>query len=604
MPVFVKQKIQLILTLFSRYRFNFLFFVLVGGVLFFNFWWFFMLVERPLSTDYMPAVIFNVSTAFFLSLVCFIPRVNKGLVLIFSGIMTAYLVSNVLYFRTYYTIMPIDSFTMVENLNGLKNSVLSSFRLGDSLFGVSYLVLLISYFFYFKRRIISESLSFRLKLAATVFAVIAVIIGQQLYEKRNDVSNLLSKENDFRYDLIEGTSSYGFVSCWIWQTIDYFDSRQSMTEAEGRTVEMWLGVHRQQVFFRPDHQSLGSKNVILLMVESLESFPINKKIDGLEITPNLNGLVAQDSCFYANHIVPQVKDGRSSDAQLIVNAGLLPVSAGATCFRYPHNEFFTLAKALREKGYSATTLLGGNASFWNQGVFNKSLGYEQLMSIDQFNYDETYEFGLTDSSFLAQSVNHLKTLPKPFFAQLITLSSHAPFTLIDNRIYLHAPKDCPHYLADYLNAVFYVDQCIGRFVADLEKAGLYNQTILIITGDHDAFNHKAYLTSRVGRELLEPRSYNPLIVLNASAKETYSDVMGQIDIYPTLLDVLHCEAYKWKGLGHSVLGKQKPGFAIDAKLNVVSYLSSVPDSVFQHATDAWSVSDLIIRKNYFKTGKP
>ncbi|MFZ4456239.1 MAG: LTA synthase family protein [Bacteroidales bacterium] len=590
--------IRKLVDLLQKYRFNLLLYVLFVAVLIFDFLWFFEIVERPLSWEYPPAIIFNVSTAFLLSLIYFVPRRYKGLIFIYLGLITTYLVGNALYFRTYYTIIPIDSFTMVENLNGLKESIFSSFRWADSAFLLSFLSLIATYYLFLKVRMVAERGQLRLKTTAVIFFLISLVIGNQLYQKRNDVSNLLSQENDFRYDLIEGASSYGFVSCWIWQSIDFFSAGKSISTAEQHQIESWLANHAEMEKIDPMKADL-KRNVILLVVESLESFPIEKKINGIEITPNLNQLLSGDSCFFADHVVPQVKDGRSSDAQLIINSGLLPLSSGATCFRNPHNRYFTLAKALQSKGYSTTTLLGGNASFWNQGVFNKSLGYDKLISIDQFRYDETYEFGLTDSSFFAQSIEQLSALPKPFFAQMITLSSHAPFTLIDGRIYLQTPKECPKYIADYLNAIHYVDICIGRFISDLKKAGLFHQTTIVITGDHDAFSHKPYLRNSCCKTLFGAQSYNPLIVLNASAKGRYTAAMGQIDIYPTLLHLLGASDYAWHGLGFSIFDERKSGFAIDAKMNVVSDLKSVPDSIFQQALDAWQVSDLIIRKNYF-----
>ena len=88
-------------------------------------------------------------------------------------------------------------------------------------------------------------------------------------------------------------------------------------------------------------------------------------------------------------------------------------------------------------------MLGGNASFWNQGVLTKQLGYDDLIAVDQYNCDEYYEMGLTDSTFLAQSVEKLNAFRQPFMAQLITLSSHDPYKLPDDRIYLKVPAGCP-----------------------------------------------------------------------------------------------------------------------------------------------------------------
>ena len=65
------------------------------------------------------------------------------------------------------------------------------------------------------------------------------------------------------------------------------------------------------------------KNLIYIQVESLENFVIGQKINGKEITPNLNKLV-QSSLYFPNTF-EQVNEGTSSDADLMVNTSMLPL---------------------------------------------------------------------------------------------------------------------------------------------------------------------------------------------------------------------------------------------------------------------------------------
>lgn len=593
-------KISKLATTFIRgcikYYLNIIFYLVVVGVLFYSFWHFFEVVDRPLSFDYMPAVNFNFGTALLLSMLYFVRRHKKGFVFALLAILSIYLVSNALYYRTYYTILPIDSYKMVGNLNGLKDSIMTSFRWTDVYFVLPLLGLYIVYLLLIKKRVVVESKRFRNVGLITVAVVSTIIIGSEFYKARNNPYGLFSSENEFRYDAIEGTSTYGFVACWGWQVSEIFSESQKITPNEVAKIENWLAQHPTDTTTLFENKR---QNVILMIVESLESFPIGKKIDHQVITPNLNRLVREKGRIYADRVVPQVKGGRSSDAQLLINTGLLPLRAGAACFRNTNNEYKTLAEALHQKGYSTQTMLGGNASFWNQGVFNKLMGYSDLVAIDRYNYDETYEFGLTDSSFLSQSAKKLAQLPEPYLAQLITLSSHTPFVLIDNRRYLKTPKDCPKQLANYLNAVHYVDECIGRFIDDLKRSGQYQKSMIMITGDHDAFNHKPYLSNKYGKILFEERNYVPFLVLNAPTHKTEKAAMGQIDIFPTLLDLLGLNTYEWHGLGTSILRPNHPQFAIDAKFKFVSLEDKTANAPIQLATQAWEISNLIISKNYF-----
>ncbi len=580
------------------YRYNLLFFLLCIATFYYNFWLFLDLVEQPISTDIPSSVFLHVATALILTLPYFLLRKHKEILLGVLFVLNFYCISNLLYYRTYFTLLPFDSFTMVGNLNGLGDSILGSFRKVDCFFSIPSVLLLLSYLFFFRKTIIPESIRLRAISGSVVLAAIVIAIGYNLFKDRNNVSNLLSEENEFRYDLVEGASTYGFFHCWVYQGKSLLHEQAEMTAVEKRFVDNWLKNNKMDVSPVTVHEA-GSKNVILLIVESLESFPIGNSLNGTEITPNLNRLMKDEPCLYAPHVVPQVSGGHSSDAQLIFNAGMLPPHTGAACFRYARNSYFTLAKALKEKGYNTHTMLGGNASFWNQGVLTKQLGYDDLIAVDQYNCDEYYEMGLSDSTFLAQSVEKLKAFKQPFMAQMITLSSHDPYKLPNDRIYLKVPADCPADMAAYLNAVHYVDQCVGRFVDGLRSNGLLSKSVLIITGDHDCTKRQPAQWRVYAKRWNVETALTPFIVVNGNRQKHYTPVMGQIDIYPSLISILGLQKYQWHGLGTSIFASEKTPFAVNARMHEFGMAQSAAPDIREHIKSAWNVSDLMVTRDYF-----
>ncbi|MDP4202072.1 MAG: LTA synthase family protein [Bacteroidota bacterium] len=580
------------------YRYNLLFFLLFTAAFYYNFWLFLDIVEQPISTELPSSVFLHIATALILALPYFLMRRHKGILLGVLFFLNFYCISNLLYYRTYFTLLPFDSFTMVNNLNGLGDSILGSFRKVDWFFPIPSVLLLLSYLFFFRKSIIPESIRLRAISSAVVLAAIVITIGYNLFKDRNNVSNLLSEENEFRYDLVEGASTYGFFHCWVYQAKSLLHEQAQMTAAEKRIVEKWLKDNKKDMSPVTVHEA-GSKNVIFLIVESLESFPIGNSLNGTEITPNLNRLLKEESCLYAPHVVPQVNGGHSSDAQLIFNAGMLPPRTGAACFRYARNSYFTLAKALKEKGYNTHTMLGGNASFWNQGVLTRQLGYDDLIAVDQYNCDEYYEMGLTDSTFLAQSVEKLKAFKQPFMAQMITLSSHDPYKLPNDRIYLKVPSDCPADMAAYLNAIHYVDQCIGRFVDGLRSNGLLSKSVLIITGDHDCTKRQQAQWRVYAKRWNVETALTPFIVVNGNRQQTYAPVMGQIDIYPSLISILGLQNYQWHGLGTSIFTPEKTPFAVNARMHEFGVAQSAAPDIREHIKSAWNISDLMVTRDYF-----
>lgn len=576
------------------YRYNLLFFLLCTAAFYYNFWLFLDAVEQPICTDIPSSVFLHIVTALLLSLPYFFVRRRKEILLVILLLLNLFFISNLLYYRTYFTLLPFDAFSMVHNLNGLGDSILASFRKSDWFFLVPTFILLLCHLFYFRKTIVPESLKVRAISGGVVLFACVFVIGINLYADRNKVSNLLSEENEFRYDLVEGASTYGFFHCWVYQAKGLLLPQKSMTAAEKRKVDKWL--KNNQMKQSSAVQGVTGKNVILLIVESLESFPIGHSLNGNEITPNINRLLKTKKCLYASHVVPQVNGGHSSDAQLIFNAGMLPPHTGAACFRYANNTYYTLAKALKAEGYNAHVMLGGNASFWNQGVLTKQLGYDDLIAIERYDCNEYYEMGLTDSTFLAQSAVKLKDFRQPFMAQLITLSSHDPYRLPNDRVYLKIPAGCPADMAAYLNAVHYVDQCIGRFVEALRADGLLAKSVLIITGDHDATKRQPSQWRVYARRWNAETALTPFIVVNGNEEEVYTPVMGQIDIYPTLLELLGLQHYAWKGLGNSIFNPSKVPFAVNAHHAGFGTGTEKEQSSIR---SAWDISDLMVTRDYF-----
>ena len=99
---------------------------------------------------------------------------------------------------------------------------------------------------------------------------------------------------------------------------------------------------------------------------------------------------------------------------------------------------------------------------------------------------------------------------------------------------------------------------------------------------------------------LSPNQYVPLIVLNSPVGDRYDKVMGQIDIYPTLLQLFGLEDYAWKGLGHSILDPNKPAFAVNSLGQIEGSAENLTDEETAHARRIYDISDLIIATDYFK----
>ena len=165
------------------------------------------------------------------------------------------------------------------------------------------------------------------------------------------------------------------------------------------------------------------------------------------------------------------------------------------------------------------------------------------------------------------------------YMQLITYSGHAPFILPKQLREVSFSSGIPEKMGDYMTTARYTDKAIGKFVEYLKTLPQYKETLIVITGDHD-------------------KPFTPFIVVNSPVSMRYDKVMGQIDMYPTLLNLLQLDDYYWTGLGESILTPNKKGFAVGSQMNVEGE-GYTPEEV-DLAKEAYDISDEMIRFNYFK----
>lgn len=352
--------------------------------------------------------------------------------------------------------------------------------------------------------------------------------------------------------------------------------------------------------------------MVVIFVESLESWVLERSVEGQELTPCLNRLLHEERTLYAPQVVTQVKGGRSIDAQLLVTAGLLPLENGCWSARCPHTAYPSLVKAFRQRHPGARALLftPDKEIVWNQMIVAREFGFDSLLSHKHFRNDRTTGTGsrrrLCDEAFFDQCLEKLaepQMLPDTAgacYLQFVTYSSHHPFVIPEELHRIRLRQEMPRRLRDYLTAVNYVDHALGEFIAALRRNPRLSDAMIVITGDHEglASERPALASSAAGRGLVSEGRFTPLIVVNAPAAMRCTDTVGQIDIYPTLLDLLGLDDYHWHGLGRSLLRADAPRAAVDPRLERVG--AAVDSTTEQHLRQAWSLSDRIIRSDYFR----
>ena len=231
----------------------------------------------------------------------------------------------------------------------------------------------------------------------------------------------------------------------------------------------------------PLRGAYGGCNVVSIQIESLQTFPLHRRLEGREITPELNRLAERGlewTCCFG-----QTAGGNTSDAELLALCSLLPLQEGAAFRRCAGRDLPSLPRALKAAGYRTAVFHGNEPEVWNRHRIYPRLGMDLYVHAREFGMDERIGLGLSDRSFFEQTLPRLKELRRPFFAHLMTLSSHHPFQVGDATDFHPGPFAGTPF-GDYLRSVHYADRCIGDFVRRLEASELGGNTLVVLYGDH------------------------------------------------------------------------------------------------------------------------
>ena len=375
------------------------------------------------------------------------------------------------------------------------------------------------------------------------------------------------------------------------------------------------------------------KNVIVIHAESLQSFTFDMEFEGEKVTPNLSKL-AKESLYFSNFYA-QIGVGTSSDTEFTFATSLLPANNGTVFVNFSNNEYMTIQKLLKEKGYYVFSMHGNNGDFWNRDAMHANMGYDKFYSKSSFVIDEEYGLGLSDASFFKQVVPMLKDIDEnissPYYGTIITLTNHTPWRdaplysdyKVTKTVNIDGETITRDYLEDkamgnYIKSVNYMDGVLGKFIDEMDKEGLLENTVLVIYGDHDSrlgkkqynylFNYDPItdtVLNETDEKYVEFNDYDyelirkvPLIIWTKDKKivKEINTPMGMIDVLPTLGNMLG--VYSNYSLGKDIMSTPKEDGIVVFK--DASYLTS---SIYYSAKngEAYALENSIISDDYIKT---
>ncbi|MBD5174481.1 MAG: LTA synthase family protein [Bacteroidales bacterium] len=478
------------------------------------------------------------------------------------------LIANLMYYRTYFTAIPLGSYALVGNVAEFTASIRDSLRALD--FGFPLITILTAW----------RALQAPAKpCGARTWAVLGVGTGVCALAASVDVAckggfmTVVGRISQSTFSSPTVVPVYTVAGNLIYQSML---KPTVLTDEMAAQVADWRRGKDKIMPYAALPDSVERRHsLVIVLCESLESWVIDAEIGGQAITPYLNSLVADSTTFYAPYVVTQVGAGRSIEAQLLIFAGLLPMQNSIYSMNHADSAYPTLNKAMRQRYGTESYLLSvDKQSTWNQVGVSRAFAYDSLLEYSAWSHHELIGRPPrpSDRSFFSQSADKLANsglwpIGESRLITMVTYSGHNPFVLPDkfrDPSFDGVLADCPPRMADYVRMAHYTDSALPEIIEYLKSRPDYKDMIVLITGDHEglASDRSTILRSPAGSAIVSPGQYTPLIILNSPIPGRYDEVLGQVDIYPTLLNLLGLDDYPWKGQGNSVFSPHKPPFAI------------------------------------------
>lgn len=488
------------------------------------------------------------------------PRKYTSLVVIYS-LMSLLLYANAVYYRFFSDFITLPTLTQTQNFGDLGGSIISLLKPYDILFFVDVFLLI---YLCLSKKIRKDNSRVRYNKAIPVIAFALGISALNLGLANADRPQLLTRGFDRNY-IVKYLGMYNYTIYDATETIKA-SSKRALADSDDITEVINF---IKSNYAEPNKEYFGAAkdmNVIYIHLESFQSFLMDYKLNGEEVTPYLNSLTKDPNTLYFDNFFHQTAQGKTSDAEFMLENSLFGLPQGSAYITKGQNTYQAAPAILKENGYASAVFHGNSGSFWNRNEIYKSFGYDHFFDANYYDTssaEDMAEYGLLDKPFFEQSLDLVKTLPQPFYSKFITVANHYPYKMNQDLTTIGKADTGDASVDNYFQTARYADEAIGQFMDELKQSGLYDNSMLVFYGDHYGIseNHNKAMEKIMGKEITPYESANlqrvPLIIhvpgMQGGVNHCYG---GQIDLLPTLLHLLGINSQNYIQFGSDLLSKE------------------------------------------------
>jgi len=315
----------------------------------------------------------------------------------------------------------------------------------------------------------------------------------------------------------------------------------------------------------------AGKNLIFITAEAFSAEVIHP-----ELTPTLYRL-ANKGIRFTDYYQPSW-GGSTSTGEYSLITGLVPTAGTAMQKTIGKAMPFTIGSLLREQGYFSRAYHNNTYTYYNRHLTHENLGYEKYIGMGN-GMEEGVRKTWPESDLEMMQF----TLPQylgqqPFSVYYMTVSGHCLYNTRDNTISKRhfdrtAQLEASDVIRAYYAANLDLEDALAHLVAQLEQAGIADDTVIVIGSDHYPYGLEEGTAWATDRDYLEelygyPADSNPardhsaLIIWSGCLEDeepilvdtpTYS-----LDLLPTLCNLFGVQFDSRLLVGRDVFSDREP----------------------------------------------
>ena len=365
------------------------------------------------------------------------------------------------------------------------------------------------------------------------------------------------------------------------------------------------------------------KNLIVIMMESVNEIFINK-----DLYPNFYKLYSEGISF-TNNYSPR-NSCATGNNEFSAMTGIYSIQNNCTANVYRKNTYpYSIFNLFNNAGYKTMSMHDYTEAYYYRSIIHQNMGSGKYYGVQDLGipYYNEYKNWASDEDFMEVAMDiTLSDTSEPFMLWLTTVSSHQPYvqSSIEGDKYLSITEDTdyPMDLRRYMSKLKTLDNALGILLEELENAGILDDTVIALFGDHYPYGLKDSTINYVLDYDLDDyeREKTPFVIYNSEiSPQSIDKYTSYINLTPTIANLFNLNYDPRLYMGYDVLSDDYwdvVTFADGSWKNNLVYYNAGTSNVKYYVEDGMSIDEIkninqiitnkmqmssnIIKNNYFE----